>query len=135
MINNGYSTDYVPDQYLHEGLKTYTVIMEQNPNCRENSGWEFYIVEAEDAEHAEEQAVNGNPEHTILWVNRGLNFSMENVYDVIIRATITKTIRVNAGNEDEAAQLAHDEFSVLRDDLDEDYDQETLEIEQVLFDE
>ena len=36
-------------------------------------------------------------------------------YDVTIVATIRKTIRVKASNEDEATNMAHESFSVLND--------------------
>lgn len=49
-------------------------------------------------------------------------------YNVTIRATIIKTIQVESEDEDTAAIEAHERFSVLCDDEDEDYDQETLEV-------
>lgn len=42
-------------------------------------------------------------------------------YCVTIRATVTKTIVVTAKDEDEAAQLAHAEFTVACDGDEEDY--------------
>ena len=51
-------------------------------------------------------------------------------YNVTIRAIITKTLRVEAENEDEATQQAHDRFSVLNDDTDESYEQDCIDIEQ-----
>jgi len=51
-------------------------------------------------------------------------------YDVVIQAKITKTIRVFAEDEDSACELAHSQFSVLSDGCAEDYDQETLEVEE-----
>ena len=44
-------------------------------------------------------------------------------YDVTITATVTKTIRVEAEDEDAAYIEAHEKFSVLPDDWDEDYTQ------------
>jgi hypothetical protein len=52
-------------------------------------------------------------------------------FDVTIRATITKTITVEAKDEDEACEIAHGEFSVLNDDDPEDYDEETVNVEEV----
>jgi hypothetical protein len=118
-------TDYTADQYLDQGLKTFVVIRENE------SEWDYFICEAEDADHAEEQSVNADPDFPVLWVNRGLNFSMENVYEVTIRATVTKTYTMNAQTEDEAVEDAHNIFSILNDDTPEDYDQETVNVERV----
>lgn len=52
-------------------------------------------------------------------------------YQVQIRATVTKTLTVTAANENEASELAHQQFSVLNDDEDEAYEQDTLEIKEV----
>ncbi len=52
-------------------------------------------------------------------------------YRVTIRATVTKTLTVKAENEDDAYVAAHEDFSVLCDGDDEDYDEETLEIQEV----
>lgn len=52
-------------------------------------------------------------------------------YEVIIKATIYKTITVKAENEDEAYIQAHERFSVLNDDTPERYEQETIDIEEV----
>lgn len=52
-------------------------------------------------------------------------------YDVTIRATITKTIRVEADNIDDAISDAHEEFSVADCNMYEDYDEETMDIEEV----
>jgi hypothetical protein len=51
-------------------------------------------------------------------------------YDVTIRATIYKTIRVEAENENDAYVEAHEVFSVMPDDS-ERYEEETLDIEEV----
>jgi hypothetical protein len=51
-------------------------------------------------------------------------------YDVTIRATIYKTIRVEAENEDDAYVEAHERFSVMPDDS-ERYEEETMDIEEV----
>lgn len=47
-------------------------------------------------------------------------------FNVVIRATITKTISVEAETQDEAEVLAHETFSVLCDEEDESYEQETV---------
>ncbi len=52
-------------------------------------------------------------------------------YDIKIKATITKTVRVKAENEDEAYVAAHESFSVLEDGNPEHYTQETLDIYEV----
>jgi len=51
-------------------------------------------------------------------------------YDVTIRATIYKTIRVEAENEDDAYVEAHEVFSVMPDDS-ERYEEETMDIEEM----
>lgn len=51
-------------------------------------------------------------------------------YDVTIRATIYKTIRVEAENENDAYVEAHEVFSVMPDDS-ERYEEETMDIEEV----
>jgi len=47
-------------------------------------------------------------------------------YEVFIKATITKSIVVDALNKYEAEEQAHEMFSVLNDDCDEEYDQQTI---------
>lgn len=51
-------------------------------------------------------------------------------YDVQIRATITKTVRVDAENEDAAVELAHQEFT-LSPESEEHYDEKTLDVRAV----
>ena len=55
---------------------------------------------------------------------------MEN-YDVTIRATVMKTIRVTAKTKDDAWDLAHEIFSVNVTGDAEHYEQETVNIEEV----
>lgn len=52
-------------------------------------------------------------------------------YSVTIRATITKDVLVEAENEDQAYELAHQVFSVLNDGSDEQYEQDALDINEV----
>ena len=52
-------------------------------------------------------------------------------YEVTIKATIIKTYTVYANSEDEASEIAHDDFTVQMDDAPERYEQETLEITEV----
>jgi len=53
-------------------------------------------------------------------------------YDVIIQATVTKTVRVDADNEDEATQLAHQIFTVQSQEGEpEKYDEQTLSCHKV----
>ena len=52
-------------------------------------------------------------------------------YDVQIEAIVTKTIRVNAIDEDAAYDLAHEIFTVTRDDHEERYEQHMLNIFEV----
>lgn len=50
-------------------------------------------------------------------------------YAVTIKATICKTIQVEAENEDDAYVEAHEQFSVLPDG-EERYEQEVIDIEE-----
>ena len=52
-------------------------------------------------------------------------------FDVQIEAIVTKTIRVRAVDEDDAYGLAHDIFTVTRDEYEERYEQHTLNIFEV----
>lgn len=52
-------------------------------------------------------------------------------YEVTIRATVTKVIRVEAMNEDDANIEARERFNVAEVSPEEDYDEETLDIEEV----
>lgn len=52
-------------------------------------------------------------------------------YDVTIRATITKTIRVEAADIEDAIVDAHEDFTVADCNFHEDYDEETIRIEEV----
>jgi hypothetical protein len=56
---------------------------------------------------------------------------MNKLFDVVIQARITKTILVEAKDEDEAHELAHESFSVMNDQYKERYEQETIKITQV----
>jgi hypothetical protein len=52
-------------------------------------------------------------------------------YEVTIRATVYKTITVDADNQDEAYESAHDLFSTQSDGWPEKYEQETMDIRTV----
>ena len=49
-------------------------------------------------------------------------------YNVTIQATLTKTIEVYAGLEDEAIETAHESFSLACDGMPERYEQELVSI-------
>ena len=51
-------------------------------------------------------------------------------YDVQIKATVIKTIRVEADNETDAIEFAHESFTTHFDGP-EDYDQETCSCQEV----
>lgn len=53
-------------------------------------------------------------------------------YDVTVRATVTKTLRVIADTEDEAREFAHGEFSTTPDDAPEKYDEEIINLVEVV---
>jgi hypothetical protein len=52
-------------------------------------------------------------------------------YDVTIQATVTKTIRVEAVDSNEATIQAHEEFNIYSGEAEEHYDEQTLEISEV----
>ena len=52
-------------------------------------------------------------------------------FRVTIRATVTKTIEVEASTENEAVMAAHSEFTATCDSDEENYDAEILNIEEV----
>ena len=52
-------------------------------------------------------------------------------YDVTIRATVVKTIRVQADDEDAAYIEAHEVFDVTDPDDRERYDEETVDLREV----
>lgn len=55
-----------------------------------------------------------------------------NKYAVTIRATVTKTLTIEADTVEEAVAEAHDLFTVrYEDDIDEDYTEEMLDIERI----
>lgn len=52
-------------------------------------------------------------------------------YDVTIRAIVTKTIRVEAQDEDEAVTEAHGEFDVTCTDIREKYEEDMIDVREV----
>ena len=55
---------------------------------------------------------------------------MRDIYNVTIRATITKTLTVVAENEEEAREVAHAEFTTACDG-DEDYSEDCLHCDKI----
>lgn len=47
-------------------------------------------------------------------------------FEVVVRATITKTMIIEAETEEDAKEEAHADFCVLNDGTDENYSQETV---------
>ena len=47
-------------------------------------------------------------------------------YDVMIRGSVRKTMRVEAEDEDRATEIAHEEFTTASTDQDEAYNEETV---------
>jgi hypothetical protein len=52
-------------------------------------------------------------------------------YDITIQAIITKTITVQANNDDDAYELACEGFSDVCFDLDEHYEQDCISLKEV----
>ena len=56
-------------------------------------------------------------------------------YEVVIRATVTKAIIVNAKDKDAAEEEAHEHFNILHEvDQLENYQEEMLSIEELEYD-
>ena len=56
----------------------------------------------------------------------------EDEWDVKIQATVVKTIRVRASDEQKATELAHEQFTAASEEGHaENYEEETLEVEQI----
>lgn len=53
------------------------------------------------------------------------------MFNVTVRAVVTKTYSVMAEDADKAQELAHSIFSVLNDDTDECYTQDVIDWEEV----
>ena len=53
------------------------------------------------------------------------------LYNVMIKATVRKTITVEAGDEKSAVEQAHEMFTVASDGNDESYEQDTLSIKEI----
>jgi hypothetical protein len=52
-------------------------------------------------------------------------------YDITIKATVTKTMRIKASNEEKAIETANETFSVLTDEYSEDYEQDIVEVKEI----
>lgn len=52
-------------------------------------------------------------------------------YEVTIRATIIKTYKVQAEDDNEALNIGHEVFSVERDETPEHYEQETIDVFEI----
>lgn len=52
-------------------------------------------------------------------------------YEVTIRATVTKTLTVEADSADEAVDQAHAEFTTVCDGGDEDYSEDILNVTEI----
>ena len=49
-------------------------------------------------------------------------------YNITIRATVTKTLQVQADSRADAIEMANEEFSVENDHTDENYEQDTIAV-------
>tara|TARA_B110000259_G_scaffold65104_1_gene76711 strand:- start:5755 stop:6087 length:333 start_codon:yes stop_codon:yes gene_type:complete len=54
-----------------------------------------------------------------------------NKYEVTIQAVVTKTLLIEAKDSNSAEEAAHEQFSVLNEGPDEQYDQRTLDVTQI----
>jgi hypothetical protein len=63
-------------------MKPYAVIFRE-PNAHPLDEPEVFLCQADDHEHAEEQAENSYPNAVILWISEGSNHSaaLSNYYD------------------------------------------------------
>ena len=55
-------------------MEHYTVMLEDSDGY-----WFYFPCQADDLEHAKEQAVNAYPNDKVIWVNEGENYSMDEV--------------------------------------------------------
>jgi len=53
------------------------------------------------------------------------------IYNVTIRATITKTLRIEAENEDDAVERAYEDFTVVCDGVEERYSQDVVDVADI----
>lgn len=53
------------------------------------------------------------------------------MYEVTIEAIVTKTYRIKASDSETATDEAHEKFSVLNDGTPEDYEQNTVFVQEV----
>jgi hypothetical protein len=67
----------------------------------------------------------------LLRSHKVLNPPNNKTYEIIIRAIITKTIEIEAESLDLAEEQAHQQFSVLNENTDEHYKQNTLNIKEI----
>lgn len=57
-------------------------------------------------------------------------------FDVTIKGSVTKTYRIEANDENEAIELAHEGFSMLVEEgIEEDYNEEPISAVEILEDE
>jgi hypothetical protein len=54
-------------------MDTFTVIFD-TPGIL---GWQYFICQADDPGHAEEQCLNAYPGASVLWVNEGEDYAMQ----------------------------------------------------------
>ena len=53
-------------------------------------------------------------------------------FDVTIKGSVTKTYRIEAENEQDAIEQAHEGFSMLAEEgIEEDYNEETMEVVEI----
>ena len=55
-------------------------------------------------------------------------------YDVTIQVTITKTIRVNSDNEDDAYCQAHDTFNPYSGEAEDSHETTTVSVKEIIYD-
>ena len=67
----------------------------------------------------------------LLRSHKVLNPPKNKTYEIMIQAVITKTIEIEAESLDLAEEQAHQQFSVLNENTDEHYEQNTLSIEEI----
>lgn len=113
-IISTYFDGYAPDQRMDEGLYTYTVILTKK---KVPLSWAHFVCEAENGDHAEEQALEAFPQCEVIWVNRGINYSQEDAFLVVTKSWCEyNDFIIYSTSKDQLIQELEDRHNVKPDD-------------------
>ena len=121
----------------HDGNESYSIVAKDASDAAhkalEELGW--FVSDGEEIDVDKDGNCVGRNvgmEKCVMINKQGDLMKKNKKYDVTITATVTKTIRVIAKNEDEAVEEANGIFSVLNDDYNERYNQEIDGVKEVI---